>query len=312
MTSLRWLPLLAVAIYLCSASITPLNAEQIADESPTPSSGGAASTLTPEQLKALQAQIVKDSQNPVGNIAIVPFQNNVNFGTGPYDRVQYVLNMQPVVPIVINPNLNLIARTILPVIEQPSFAPPSVCNSPAGCGSITGLGDLVEQLFFAPKTKPNALIWGLGPQFSFPTSSDPALGSGEYSAGPAAVALIMPGPFVMGALVTQFWSFASNGPPHPAVNAFMVQPFINYNLPNLWAITTAPSITANWNAIPGERWTVPIGAGVTKTFKLGDQPMQLGLFYYTNIQKPTNAPQTTLRFQWSLLFPIKRGRPPMP
>jgi hypothetical protein len=73
-----------------------------------------------------------------------------------------------------------------------------------------------------------------------------------------------------------------------------------------------PSITANWNAPPGQRWTIPLGGGVQKTFKLGDQLMQLGLSYFTNVKKPTYAPQTTLRANWSLLFPIKRGRPALP
>jgi hypothetical protein len=294
---------------LCGAPAAIL-AQAMPDASPAPAARG----LTPEELKAEQEQIVKASQNPVGNIAIIPFQNNFNYGAGPYNRLQYVLNLQPVVPIMINPNLNVIARTIIPFIEQPSFAPPSVCNSPLGCGSTTGIGDIVEQLFFAPKTKPGALIWGVGPQFSFPSATDPNLGSGKYGAGPAAVALIMPGRFVMGVLTTQLWSFASNGTRHPDVSSFLVQPFINYNLPGsgLWAINSGPSITANWNAPPGQRWTIPLGGGVSKTFKLGDQLMQLGLSYFTNVKKPTYAPQTTLRLQWSLLFPIKRGRPALP
>jgi hypothetical protein len=303
-----------VAAYLFAAFHTAAGAQSGPRESPAPvATPAAGAALTADQLKALQEQIVKASQNPVGNIAIVPFQSNFNYGAGPYNRLQFVLNVQPVVPIAISPNLTLVARTIIPFIEQPSFAPPAVCATPLGCGSITGMGDILEQLFFAPKTKPDALIWGAGPQLSFPTSTDPSLGSGKYSAGPAVVALVMPGRFVIGALATQLWSFASKDRLRPEVSSFLVQPFVNYNLPGLWAISSAPNITANWNnAPPGQRWTVPVGAGVSKTFKLGDQPMQVGLFYYTNVKKPTYAPQTTLRFNWALLFPIKRGRPPLP
>ena len=117
------------------------------------------STLTPQQQASLQAAIIKASQNPVGNIAIVPFQSNFNYGVGPYTRYQYNLNVQPVVPFMLSKNMNLIARTIIPVIDNPSFAPPQACASAAGCGSTFGIGDIQEQLFFAPKTKPGARIW---------------------------------------------------------------------------------------------------------------------------------------------------------
>jgi hypothetical protein len=70
--------------------------------------------------------------------------------------------MQPVVPFMLSKNMTLIARTIIPLIDQPSFAPPAVCASQYGCGSTFGLGDVQEQLFFAPKTKPGALIWASG------------------------------------------------------------------------------------------------------------------------------------------------------
>ncbi len=199
--------------YAQTPAPTPAPAEPAASPAPSPSAGAPAggidlSKLTPEQQAALQASIIKASQNPVGNIAIIPFQQNFNYGVGPYTRFQYNLNIQPVVPFMLSPNLNLIARTIIPIINQPSFAPPQVCASQFGCGSTFGIGDIQEQIFFAPKTKPGAIIWGAGPQFLFPTASPDTLGTGKWSVGPAVVGLVMPGPFVMGVLVTQLWSFA--------------------------------------------------------------------------------------------------------
>lgn len=109
----------------------------------------------------------------------------------------------------------------------------------------------------------------------------------------------------MGALITQLWSFAGK-PNRPNVSTALFQPFINYNLKGGWAISTAPIITVNWNATQ-DRWAVPLGAGVTKTFKLGDQLMQLSASYYTYVTRPITTPQTNLKLTWSLLFPIKRG-----
>jgi hypothetical protein len=262
--------------------------------------------LTPEQQAAVQAAIIKASQNPVGNIAIIPFQFNNNYGVGPYSRYQFNLNVQPVVPLMLSTNWTLIARTIIPVLDNPSNAPPSVCASAYGCGSTFGISDIQEQLFFAPKTKPNELIWGAGPYFQFPTASPGVLGTGKWSAGPAAVALVMPGPWVMGVLLTQLRSFAGKAANAP-VNSGAIQPFINYNLKGQWAISTSPIMSVNFNAPGNQKWSIPLGGGVTKTFKLGDQPMQLGIFYYTYVERPITTPQNFLRVNWSLLFPVKRG-----
>jgi hypothetical protein len=274
--------------------------------SPDASTGGFdASKLTPAQQEALRLAVIKTSQNPVGNITVVPFQNNFNYGFGPYTRLQYNLNVQPVIPIMLSPSMTLIARTIFPIVNQPSAAPPSVCASPNGCPSTFGIGDTQEQFFFAPKTKPNQLIWGVGPIFQFPTGSPGTLTSGKWAAGPDAVALVMPGSWVMGTLVTQLWSFA--GPSNRAdVNAFLVQPFINFNLKGGWALSTSPIMTANWSAA-GNKWAVPLGGGVSRTFKDGDQLMSLAVSYYTYVTRPLASPQTNLKVVWSLLWPVKRG-----
>jgi hypothetical protein len=274
--------------------------------SPDASTGGFdASKLTPAQQEALRLAIIKTSQNPVGNITVVPFQNNFNYGFGPYTRFQYNLNVQPVIPIMLSPSMTLIARTIFPIVNQPSAAPPSVCASPNGCPSTFGIGDTQEQFFLAPKTKPGQLIWGVGPIFAFPTGSPATLTSGKWAAGPDAVALVMPGNWVMGALVTQLWSFA--GPSNRAdVNAFLVQPFLNYNIKGGWALSTSPIMTANWSAA-GNKWAVPLGGGVSRTFKDGDQLMSLAVSYYTYVVRPLASPQTNLKVVWSLLWPVKRG-----
>jgi hypothetical protein len=263
------------------------------------------STLTPQQQAAVQAAIVKLSQNPVGNITAIPFQNNFNYDVGPYDRFQYNLNVQPVIPIALGTTANLIARTIIPVLVQPSFAPPTACGPTGVCASTAGIGDIQEQLFYAPKTKPGELVWGAGPQFLIPSATPGTLGSGKWSAGPAVVALLMPGHTVFGMLATQMWSFAGKANA-PGVNLASFQPFFNYNFKNGWAFSTAPTLIVNWIATQN-KWTIPLGGGVSKTFKAGDQVMQFSLQYYMYVARPVTAPQTNVKFTWSLLYPIKRG-----
>lgn len=284
-------------------SATPISART--DESHPETGDFDPSKLTPSQQEALRLAVIKTSQNPVGNITVLPFQNNFNYGYGPYTRLQYNTNVQPVAPFMLSPSLSLVARTILPIVNQPSALPPTACAMPTGCPSTSGIGDMQEQLFFGPKTKPGRLIWAAGPIFQFPTGSPATLTSGKWAAGADAAALVMPGKWVMGALVTQLWSFA--GPTNGRnVNSFLLQPFANYNLKNGWAIVSAPIITANWAAAEN-RWAVPVGGGITNTFKDGDQLMQVSVQYYTWVRRPLASQQTQLRFVWSLLWPVKRG-----
>ena len=149
----------------------------------------------------------------------------------------YVLNVQPVIPFHLTESWNLITRVITPIINLPSLFP--------GLDGATGLGDINPTFFLSP-TKPGEVIWGVGPTMTLPTASDRLLGSGTWSMGPADVALTIRGSWVIGALLNNQWSFAGWG--EKAVNAMLLQPFVNFNLPDGWYFTTAPIVTANWMA----------------------------------------------------------------
>lgn len=237
--------------------------------------------------------LAKKTQNPVADLISVPFQNNVNFGVGPHDDVQYILNIQPVIPFKLSEDWNLISRTIVPLIYQPELAP--------GVGEVFGLGDIQQSLFFSP-AKPGKVIWGVGPIFQFPTATDDSLGQGKWGAGPTAVALTVHGPWVLGALINNVWSFAGDSDRRD-VNQMLVQPFVNYNLPDAWYVVTAPIITADWEAESDQRWTVPIGAGVGKIVRLGKLPVNAQASAYYNVVRPDNAAEWQLRVQIQLLFP---------
>jgi hypothetical protein len=135
-----------------------------------------ATPLWAEDADDEETDLAKQAQNPVADLISIPLQNNFNFGVGPKNVTQYAGNLQPVIPFHMTEEWNLITRTILPIINQPSPAP--------GVSSSFGLGDLNPTLFLSP-AKPGGLIWGAGPIFTFPTATDTALGSGKWSMGPA-------------------------------------------------------------------------------------------------------------------------------
>lgn len=240
--------------------------------------------------------LVKAAQNPVANLISIPFQNNFYFNAGAKeDTTIYVLNVQPVIPLELNDDWNLITRTIVPIINQPSLAP--------GMSSETGIGDIQETLFFSPSKPAGGIIWGAGPAIVFDTASDELLGSGKYSAGPSVVVLRMDGDWVYGMLAQQVWSFAGDSD-RRSVSQALFQPFVNYNLPDKWYLTSVPIITANWMADESQNvWTVPVGGGFGKLVRLGKLPVNFQLQAFYNVQRPDYAPEWSLRFQAQILLP---------
>jgi hypothetical protein len=237
--------------------------------------------------------LAKQAQNPIASLISVPFQDNINFGIGPDDETQNVLNIQPVIPFAISENWNLITRTIVPVISQPDFYT-------GGEGRTFGLGDTTFSAFFSPSAAAK-VTWGVGPVLYIPTATDDTLGQDKWAGGASVVALMMPGQWVIGGLLNNVWSFAGSG--ENDINFFTAQYFINYNLPRGLYLTSAPIITANWEAESGNQWTVPFGGGVGKIFKIGKQPVNTQVQAFYNVEKPENGPDWQLRLQFQLLFP---------
>ena len=244
---------------------------------------------------AEQPDLAKQAQNPIANLISVPFQNNINFGLGPHDRTQNLLLIQPVIPIRLTDGLNLITRTIAPVLYQPEVE--------SNSGGEFGLGDINESLFFSP-SKPSKIVWGVGPIVQFPTATDDTLGTGKWEAGPTAIALTMPGHWVMGVLVNNLWSFAGDND-RKDVNLFTLQYFVNYNFSHGWYLTSSPVNNANWKADNNNRWTIPFGGGGGKIFHVGKQALNFQTQAFYNAERPAGAADWTLRIQLVFLFPGK-------
>jgi len=262
---------------------------------------GAIAALPSLALAQDQADLAKQSQNPVADLISLPFQNNTFFGIGPDNDTANVLNIQPVIPINIGP-VNLINRTIFPLIYLPDLTSglPELPEGISG-GSTFGLGDINYTGWLSP-VGGGPVTFGIGPSISFPSATDDVLGSEKWSAGPSAVAVAQPGPFVVGGLIRQLWSFAGKSD-RQDVSQMLIQPFVNYNLPEGWFLVSAPIITANWEADSDNQWLVPIGGGGGRVFKIGPQPLNMSLQAYYNVEKPEFGPDWSLRFAISFLFP---------
>jgi len=248
---------------------------------------------SPARAEESNEALAKAAQNPVANLISVPFQDNINFNVGPEEKTQNVLNIQPVIPVSLGPDWNLITRTILPVISQPAFFP--------GEGRTNGLGDTQFTAFLSP-AKAEGLIWGVGPIVQLPTNTDEVLGNDRWGLGPSAVVLRIEGHWVYGALANNVWSVSSSNS-DSSYNKFLLQPFINYNFHGGLYLTAAPIITADWKADDGDRWTVPLGGGVGKIVRFGRLPVNFQTQAFYNVEKPEFGADWTWRLQAQLMFP---------
>jgi hypothetical protein len=242
-------------------------------------------------------ELRKEAQNPIASLISVPVQNNSNFGVGPDGRVQNIVNIQPVIPVSLSANWNLIMRIITPIVSQPTVSQP--INQ-----SATGFGDLNPSFFLSP-AKASQIIWGVGVAVVLPTATNSLLGQGTWSMGPTIVVLTQPGKWTLGALVNNVTSFTGQSG-RADVNQMLFQYFINYNLPKGYYITWQPTITANWEATNGGRWVVPFGGGIGRIMRLGFQPVNVTAQFYGNAVHPAGASSWGMKLQIAFLFPKAR------
>ena len=238
--------------------------------------------------------LAKQLANPIAALISLPIQLNYDRGfqgTSGNDSNKWTLNVQPVIPISLNDDWNVISRTIVPIVRTD--------NLPLGSGITGGVGDIVQSLFFSPKElTESGWVWGVGPVFLIPTGSD--VSTDTWGAGPTAVALKQDGPLTYGVLANHIWS---TGGDYDMSSTFM-QPFFTYTTPGAFSVTLMTETTYDWEASDDNEWTVPVALMATQVGKIGDQLISYGggVKYYA--QSPEGGPEGWgVRFIFTMLFP---------
>jgi hypothetical protein len=259
---------------------------------------GFAAAQDQEAADKESSDLAKTIQNPLAALVSLPFQANYNRGVGEHERTFFNLNIQPVIPYP-GEKWNIITRTIIPVNSAPL----------GEIDSVAGFGDTSFSLFFSP-AKASSLTWGVGPALTIPSASNPeVLGTGKLSLGPTGVLFLGLGKWTMGAVASQVWSVAGNSD-RDDVSFFFAQWFLNFNIGKGWAVGTAPILTANWKADPGNQWVIPWGLQVSKVTRFGSRPVNILLGYYNNSTHPEGGADSQVRFQVNLLYPLApKSRP---
>ena len=239
--------------------------------------------------------LAKQLSNPIADLVSVPFQFNWEQGVGDLDATRTVLNVQPVVPFTLNDDWNLIARWIMPFVDQPALA--------AGLESSYGLSDILFSTFFSP-TKSSGMTWGVGPALGLPMSDDPMIGTGQWTAGPTVVMLKQQGPWTYGFLANHMVSFAGSSDVERAdVRRTFVQPFLSHTTPRAISYAINSEATFDHEAVDGDEWTVPIHVSVSKVTRFGPFPFSVSVAYGYFADAPAIGPERKLRAQFTLILP---------
>jgi len=257
---------------------------------------GAQEVDQPGELPTLE-EIDRQLNNPLSKTWALTLQDNLSGKEGDLvdgTALGNVLLFQPLLPVPISKKLMFSGRPVFPLVTSPNVD----FSTGETDGHTTGFGDLQLLTLIGPD-KADGWVWGAGATFKFPTASDPELGQGKYQAGPAAMLLKMGRPWIYGFLVQHWASFAGDDD-QPDTGYTDFQYIVRYALPHAWSVGAGPSITYNWEADEGDRLTVPIGLGVTKTVLMGKMPVKLRAeVHYSLVRPESYGEQWNIRLQFT-------------
>jgi len=265
-----------------------------------PGSGTSKADGTVSQAPAAaetndSADLAQKLTNPLATLISVPFQNWFDFNLGPRkDGFRYTMEAQPVDPMQISRDWNLLSRTTIPVVYQQNVY---------GRTTQTGLSDATESIFLSP-VHSESIIWGAGPIFLIPTGTNNLLSTRKFAIGPTAVVLKHKGHTNVGLLASHVWSVAGSDS-HPYVSETYAQPFVAYTTTKAWTFAATSYDTYNWTA---GRWTAIVNPiRLAKLVKLGEQKLSAGGALRCTVTSPQYQPKGCgLEFTVTLVYPAKR------
>lgn len=224
-------------------------------------SAEAPSAVRPQG--ASTTEISKQLTDPVSLTWSLKVKNTITFRdvTGHGDQVQYELQFQPVMPVLLTPALKLITRPEFRLVDSKPYA-----GEQGYLRRTTGAGDTVLDLVLSPVSDP--WLVGLGPTFVFPTANLDETGQGKWQAGPDGVLGYKAKRWIAGVIVQQWWSFAGAQSRKP-VSQLNLQYIAQYYFAHGWSLGSSPTIEFDWRAPPGNQVTFPIGLEIAKVVRLG-------------------------------------------
>lgn len=230
--------------------------------------------------------LAEEAANPLSGVAFAPVDIRANAGIEPNDRTGYIIAFEPRFPVPLTERWRMVVRAVVPVVSQPLVT---------GDRAV-GLANIMVTGFLGPVDS-TGITWGVGPVALLPTTTTTELEPRQPGIGVGGVGVASFPPYVTVLFLQNVWSFQGD------INRFLAEPTFTYLLPNGWTAESGAEITADWPQPGGDRWTVGIGAGGGRAFRIGGQPFSTTVRLSVNVVKPTLGANWQLRWVMGLLFP---------
>jgi hypothetical protein len=234
------------------------------------------------------AELAQALENPIYDRVTIPLQNNYDCCFAPGGGYKYTLNIEPVIPLLRLDTIEVISRTLAPIVYE--------YNNKRDQGGHVGMGD-VTQAFYIGQELGKAFYYGAGPIFLIP-SEDSQISSRQWAAGPTFAVGGKSGRVTASFIFWHYWSFAGETSAKP-VSKTRLQPAIGYTFSD--ATTLKVGLDADYDWVKS-RWTAPFVPGVSHVFKVRSHTVQLALAakIYTS---SVDGPQDGVRFTATYVFP---------
>jgi hypothetical protein len=261
-------------------------AQTTANQSPATSPQGVTSSNAPAESleqdinsevaeagngKASLTEVNKELSNPISTIWALSFQQNTFWLNKPERNVVNLL-FQPVLPVSLTSNWNLITRPVIPVFNSTPYV-----NKSGNLHRVTGFGDTVLVELLSPSSKlAGPWLVGAGPTFIFPTASNSRLGQNKWQIGPTGLLGYLGEKWIAGVFPQQWWSVG--GPGSNTTSQMNLQYFYAYFPAAGWSVGTSPNMLVNWYARKNSnKVTFPIGINISKVVKIGPLPVKFAV-----------------------------------
>ena len=249
------------------------------------------------------ADATGESDTPKSRIDFFALPIEVDIDSGAANGDATILRIIPVYSLPLGEKAKIVNLNLITLADAPGGVPGRPGNpDPVSGDRATGFGDLIHASFYTPDGA-KSTIWGLGAILSIPTASDKLLGSGKWSAGPAARFVYRTDKWNLGALGGQLWSFGGDSSRND-ISQLLVRGAIRRKLSDDWFFVSAPVITANWKVEKGQKWLIPLGGGFGRLFSVNNGNWAWSVQAYYNVVKPDGAPNWVLRFAVISAIPL--------
>jgi hypothetical protein len=236
------------------------------------------------------AALAKELRNPVSSLARISTRSSFDmFLAADREGWRYATAFEPVIPIRLHKDWNLISRTTIPLVQEDGLFEST---------TQTGLGDVIQSVFLSP-SQTGPFFLGAGAAFLIPTATDTRLGSGKFGLGPALAIGKQHRAWTFGALTDHIWSVAGHSD-RANVRTTRIQPFLAYTTRSAWTYSLDTETTYDW---VGKHWSAPVHVEVAKVIRLGRQPLSVGAALRCWAATPPAGPQACgVRFTVTPIF----------